>query len=187
MGFNYYGIGNILSCGISKGKVFFKLPSGKICECDTMLTDEVPEQCNLFISDTVLFLLYTEDKEYIGRYDGSISIYAKGTDLLVGLNVWTPPRKHLILCGHLAVKKIVDDIYLIGLDDLSLGTQRMRCSSCMNTKYLGDFNLLLSLSMAQSVNEDIKACIYDIGGNLYETSTWVIQTGLREQNCTVLL
>ena len=187
MGFNYYGIGNILSCGITKGKVFFRLPSGKVCECATMLTDEVPEQCNLFISDTVLFLLYTEDKEYIGRYDGSISVYAKGTDLLIGLNVWTPPTKFLTLCGHLAVKQIVDDVYVIGLDDLSLGTPNMRCSSVMSSKYLGDFNLNLSLSMASSGRNDLKSFIYDIGGNFYETSTWTIQTGLREQNCPVFL
>lgn len=101
MGFSYFEIGCIQPCRITNGFVERQLPSGEIERFATRLNIEIPWQTNLFSSPNILFYLKQDGREYIGRKDGSISVYTIDDDLLVGLNNWDAPQfPMLYICGY---------------------------------------------------------------------------------------
>lgn len=121
MGFNYFGYGCIQPCRVEGGYVIRRLPSGAEQKYATRLTVDIPEQLNLFIAPNILFYLKHDGLEYIGRKDGSISIYREKDDLLWGLNNWDISGIPLLkVCGYKIFGKMHAYIYQDKFDQQSL-------------------------------------------------------------------
>lgn len=188
MGFNYFDIGNIMPCGVRDGTVYYTLPSGKRIDMPTRLPVNIPEQTNLFISPTILFLLYDDENEYIGRKDGSISIFKKGTNLLVGLNNFDQPKfPNVDVCGYFKMRNFHENIYLFMDDKQTLGTKGYRGSGVLGKKVFTSFDLDKALIDCINDVASNTTHIFGIGGERYEPSAWNVQAGLREQNCPVFV
>lgn len=189
MGFNYFDIGQIHPCGIANKQVYQKLPSGKVISYPTGLDITVPEQLNLFISDCIAFVLYDNENEYIGRFDGTISIYRKSDDLLVGLNFWTAPKvPNVIPCGYLYNGKIHSDIFLFLDDGQTVATADSRYESILTKPTSNrEFDFDKAMLGCLTATKPRTPCIYDKGGHVYETGSWNVQTDLWKQNCKIFL
>jgi hypothetical protein len=189
MGFNYFNYGNIHPCGISQGKVFYILPSGKRVEFETKLNVEIPEQTNLFISDRVAFLLYHEDKMYIGRFDDSISIYRKSDELLVGLNSWKAPMESkTVVCGYYNNGYSITEIHLDLRDRRTVYICGENHEGVLKEEITNNIFDLDRSSFSASVFGDSKNYhIYTKGGNVLEVNDWHIQDDVRKRNCRIFL
>lgn len=177
MGLSYYRFGHILPCSITKGYVCFKLPSGKVIQCATNLHVELPEQVNHFRSPYVMFLLYDDEKEYIGRYDGSISIYKKGTNLLVGLNNWVPPECEICQVGWYGYATQLFEIYLNKLDMSTLYTNRTNQFVSDLTFTPSETALETALALVSSKRNTIQNCLCVGGGVVNYDIEWDLSSG----------
>ena len=74
MGFSLHGYGNIHSCWLSDGYVWYTDGCGIDHNYKCTLDVNVPVQCNIFASVLVLFYLEDKDTVYIGRKDGQLRI-----------------------------------------------------------------------------------------------------------------
>ena len=185
MGFNYFGYGCVQPCGVINGKVYQVLPSGVRVEYHTKLDVTIPEQVNLYYGKTIAFLLQYDGKEYIGRFDGSISIIRQSDGLLVGLNAWeAPKRPEVIACGMYAEKGIPQVCYLDNRDRQSLYIQDQPVSSKLVAPYTGSFNRLDSTLSFLIDNTGI-GHIYTKGGDALATAVWNIQKSVRGRNCRI--
>ena len=186
MGFNNHGFGNIHECKIQDGYIFDIMPiSGSVYRYPTRLPVNIPAQTNIFVSDTVAFLLYHEDKVYIGRFDGIISIYRESDMLLVGLNNWDPPAKPYVRqIGMLHCPTGFIPLQLDMRDKLTIYNRYKRAEGRLTapfdaTEYtLGNNEVVRDWSDVQLVTE---------GGEVYGIDCWNIQDSLWRQNCPVYL
>ena len=188
MGFNFYSYGNLHPCGVSNGKVYYMLPSGKRIEFDTKLDIEIPKQTNLFISDKVAFLLYHEDKMYIGRYDSSISIYRTSDELLIGLNTWTPSKyAETIHCGFYTYSGAIYEIHLDLKDRQTLYVCRLGIEGCLKSPVEPSFDLDASALSASAWGNSNNYHIYNKRGEPIEVDVWTVQDDVRKRNCRIFL
>ena len=190
MGFNYFNYGNIHPCGISKHKVFYTLPSGFKVEYDTKLDIEIPEQTSAFISSTIAFVLYHEDKMYIGRRDKSISIYRMSDELLVGLNTWDPVNyTETKPIGHFNNGRNISEIHVDLRDSQTVYICGEATEGVLPKKYnaLTDFDLEKSAFSAAVWGNNKNYHIFSKRGEPIEVNVWIIQKNVREQNCRVFL
>lgn len=188
MGFNYYRYGHIKPCGVEDGYVYYMLPSGTKVKHKTQLSINIKEQTNLFISDTVAFLLYNEDKMYIGRYDGSISIYRVSDELLVGLNNWEPPRYvETKPCGFCKFGEYLDEIHLDLRDNRTLYICGRGSEACLSAPISSDFDLCTSSFCVSVLGSDNDYAIFDERGDPIAAKFWPIQEDVRIQNCRIFL
>lgn len=188
MGFNYFGYGCLHPCRVENGAVIYKLPSGLEVSHKTALEVNIPEQTNLFISDTVTFLLYHEGKEYVGRADGSISIYNQSDDLLVGLNYWDrqlyPETK---LCGYYADGKIIKEVHVDLRDKQSLYVVGDYRESIAKSPIRITANTDIALNDAKIYNAVLDYSIYNERGEPVEADVWTVQEDVRRGNCRIFL
>lgn len=188
MGFNFFEYGNIHPCGIANHKVYFTLPSGMRIEYNTKLDVEIPEQTNLFISDTVLFLLYHDDKMYIGRKDTSISIYRISDGLLVGLNTWDAPKyAEVELCGFYNDGNSMHEIQLDLRDKRTVYICGNRMQGLLPKENTAVFDPDKSVFSASIHGNKRFYHIYDERGEVVEVNAWTVQKDLWSQNCPVFL
>ena len=190
MGFNFFCYGNIHPCGIDNNEVYYMLPSGKRVSFPTKLDVTIPLQTNLFISDTVAFLLYHEDKMYLGRYDNSISIYRMSDEMLVGLNAWEAPKySETEVCGYYNVRGVIEEIHVDLKDRQTLYICGKNYEAVLKEPLPEniEFDLeMSSFSAAIHGNRD-NYHIYSRGGVPIEVNVWSVQDGLRRQNCPIFL
>lgn len=185
MGFSNFGYGCLMPCGVKDGSVILELPSGMIIGYPTHLEVTLPLQTNLYFGKTIAFLLEDEEKEYIGRFDGSITIVRKSDGLLVGLNNWDAPKHPRIKsCGLYLEKGISSPVYIDLNDNQSLYVQDLPISSKLRTPYSGDFNELDS-TMSSLIDVNVASHIYTKGGMALGTEVWNIQTSVRGRNCRI--
>lgn len=188
MGFNFFSYGNIHPCGVENGKVYYKLPSGKRVEFDTKLECDIPEQTNLFISDRVAFLLYHEDKMYIGRYDKSISIYRASDELLVGLNTWEAPRyAETVCCGFYKPGGYITEIHLDLKDRQTVYICGENTQGLLDKPIEPDFNIDASSFSAAVWGNSENYHIYTKRGEPVEINVWTVQDDIRKRNCRIFL
>lgn len=188
LGFSYYRYGRIKPCGVKDGYVYYRLPSGLVIKHSTKLEIEIPEQCNLFISDTVAFLLYDADKMYIGRYDGSISIYRLSDNLLVGLNNWQAPKYvETKLCGFHNEGSHLDEIHLDLRDRQTVYICGLGAEGLFSHPIASDFNLNDSSFSASVFGTQRDYSIFDERGDPIEAKFWPLQEGVRLRDCRIFL
>lgn len=189
MGFNLYGLGNIHKCWIKDHKVFYEqTASGAVYSYDTALDVEIPPQKNLFVSDNVAFLLYHDGKEYIGRYDGVISVYRQSDDMLVGLSNWNPPTyPPLKTCGYYRTPVQIEEIFLDLRDQVTVYTkwhnQEAKLSKPLNLK-LDESWLIVNYEMDATIGT---WHILDEGGVPVEVDVWFVQNEVWRRNCPIFL
>lgn len=186
-GFNYFGFGCLHPCRVENGYIIYRLPSGLEVKHATGLEVNIPEQTNTFISETVVFLLYNDGKEYIGRLDGSISIYNQSDDLLVGLNHW---EKHLCprtkLCGYYLDGKFVKELHVDLRDNTSLyviGDYR----EAVAKRPIGSVSTDSALSDTTLYKSLLDYTIYDERGEPIEADVWTVQEDVRRGDCRIFL
>lgn len=188
MGFNYFGYGNIHPCKIDGSNVIYKLPSGFEVKHPTGLDINIPEQVNPFISETVAFLLYHEGKEYVGRSDGTISIYRQSDNLLVGLNYWTQPKyPETTLCGYYYGESGVTEIHVDNRDRRSVyvvGESREAVAKEMIT-VAANTNLAFTDTLFFNKLQDY--FVYNGRGDSVELDVWSVQENVRCGNCPIFL
>lgn len=188
MGFNFFNYGNIHPCGISNGFVYYVLPSGKNVYFPTSIEGEIPIQTNLFISDRVAFILYSEDKMYLGRYDKSISIYRKSDGLLVGLNTWEPPKySETVLCGFYNMKGEMHEIHLDLKDKQTVYICGTNLEGKLKEPIKSEFDNESSLFSATVHGNAENYHIFSQGGEPIEVDVWTVQDDVRKQNCPIFL
>ena len=187
MGFNYFGYGCVQPCGVINGKVYQVLPSGMAVFYNTKLDVTIPEQVNLYYGKTIAFWLKHGGRDYIGRFDGSITIIRESDGLLVGLNSWeAPKRPEVIPCGMYAEKGIPQVCYIDNRDRQSLYIQEQPISSKLVVPYNGAFNQLDS-TLSFLIDGSGVGHIYTKGGDALATEVWNIQKSIRGRNCRVFL
>ena len=185
MGFNYYRYGCIQPCGIENGKVYHILPSGARREYPCGLNITVPLQTNLYYGETIAFVLEHEGKEYIGRFDGSISVIRKSDGLLVGLNNWVPSRApKMIECGIYREHGITQVIFLDPSDRQSLYIYGQPMSSKLRVPYNGTFDTVDSI-LSFMIEGTRNTHVYTEGGEALATEIWDIQTSIRGRDCRI--
>lgn len=199
MGFNYHNLGLIRECWIDNGILKFKQPmTGEEVACQTDLDVSVPKQTNIFYSKTVAFLLYADDKCYIGRYDGKVSVYMSrdiktslrnNGPLLIGLKNWKiPPHPHTATCGYYCTGGMAYEIYLNMDDGQSLYCGYHFMEAKLAKRNYGEiFDLTYAVAMTEKQCQDIPWYIYTEGGIQCETECRSVQDSLWKRNCPVFL
>ena len=186
MGFNNHGLGNIHECKIQDGFVYDIMPlSGSQYRYPTRLPVNIPAQTNLFVSDTVAFLLYHEDKVYIGRFDSVISIYRKSDMLLVGLNNWDAPEKPYVRqIGLLNCPIGCVPLQLDMRDKITIYNSFKRAEGKL-TKPFDAEDYTLGINKVVRKWDDVQ--LVAEGGDLYAIDCWNIQDSLWRRDCPVFL
>lgn len=186
MGFSYHGYGNIHYCWIQDGIIYEESNvTGVVRQYKTRLTVNIPRQLNLFVSHTVAFLLYHEDKMYIGRYDGFISIYRRADNLLVGLNNWDIPAKpYLTRIGFLNTPVGHKEI-LLEVNDRRTVYMKWKGAEGMLDRPFPLDAYDLSDNVIADKWEDVK--FITEGGDMYGIIVWNIQEDVWRHNCKVFL
>ena len=188
MGFNYYQFGNVHPCGISNHQVYYTLPSGLKISHETSLDVEIPEQLNLFISNTVAFMLFHEDKMYIGRYDSSISIYRVSDELLVGLNTWNPPRYvETRACGFYNYDGFIKELHLDLRDKRTVYIGDLYIQGVLEKPLVDEIDMDLSFFSAKVIGTRHDYSSYKKGGESVEVNIWTVQEGIRSRDCRIFL
>lgn len=185
MGFNYFGYGMIQPCGVKDGYVFQKLPSGKYIYYKTALTVDIPEQCNFFVSDVVMFLLYHENLMYIGRMDNSISVYdLSDKEVLCGLNHWDAPKyPETQMAGMYRKSSHLFEIHIDLRDLQSLYLRGLSASTKLLTPVKTvNFNTDAAVLGAEIYRGDVNYHLHHYGGENVDTDVWLIQNRVRGGN-----
>ncbi len=186
-GFNYFGFGNVHPCGIKDKKVYYTLPSGVAIHNNTSIDFEIPEQMNLFVSDTVMFLLYHEDKKYVGRKDGSISIYRTSDELLVGLQNWKAPAyAETMLCG-LYNSSGMYEIHLDLRDKRTVYILGGYRQGVLKKPAPERFHITDAVVSANAFGQYNNYSIFDERGDPVEADFWPIQEEIRRRDCAIFL
>lgn len=187
MGFNYYGLGNLNPVGIKDGFVYCRLPSGHEIKYPTKLDFDIPEQVNLFYSETIAFILYHEDKMYIGRFDSSISIYRLSDELLVGLNTWEAPKYvETVHCGFYRLKGKSYEIHLDLRDRKTVYVLGLGIQGCSSKELEKEFNIDES-NLASNIDVNNTYHICSERGEWVEINNWTVQKDVRRRNCPIYL
>ncbi len=188
LGFSYYRYGRIKPCGVSGGSVYYTLPSGYRVMHSTQLQVEIPEQTNPFISETVAFLLYHEEKMYIGRYDGSISIYRMSDELLVGLNNWEAPKYvDTQVCGYYSEGSLLDEIHLDLRDRQTVYICGHGSEGLLSAPIEPKFDLHSASFSATVFGASEDYSIFNERGEPIEAKFWPLQEDVRSHNCRIFL
>lgn len=188
MGFCYFGYGHTHPCKISGGKVSYLLPSGMWVSANTALQEEVREQTIPFLSDTVAFYLEDNDKSYVGRYDGSISMYRLSDDLLVGLNYWEAPKyPNTVLIGYFNNDYTLGEVHLDLNDHRTAYVSGAFMQGCFPEPVYGDIDLFASESMAAARYKQRDTYIMKGDDSLVAENFWSVQKNLRVRDCRVFL
>lgn len=188
MGFNYFGYGCIHPCRVENQQIIYRLPSGFEVKHKTALDVNIPEQTNTFISDTVVFVLYHDGKEYIGRNDGSVSIYRQSDNLLVGLNYWEQPLyPETKLCGYYSDSGMVEEIHLDLRDKQSVYV--VGDSRESKTKAPIQFSANTDIALFDTVihGKLLDYTIFDEGGARIAVDVWSVQEDVRRGDCRIFL
>lgn len=189
MGFSQYQYGNIHDCWIENGYVCHETAcSHSVYKYPTPLEVNIPRQKNIFMSFTVAFLLYHEDKMYVGRYDGWISIYRMSDNMLVGLNSWRAPSPPLtILIGLFSSHYGIKEVYLDTRDRVTVYTKWHRAEAKLTRPYAGDYTDIFdieALAPAKSLGDWV---FYTERGEQIGVDVWSIQDALWKYDCRVFL
>ena len=189
MGFNLYSLGNIHKCWIEDHKVFYEqTATGKVYSYETALDVTLPAQKNLFVSDNVAFLMYSEDKEYVGRYDGVISIYRRSDNMLVGLSNWKPPTyPPLKTCGFYQSPVQPEEIYLDLRDQQTVYVRWRNIEARLPKRLNLVFDEPLTVVGYEAFVDEGPWFIYDKGGERVEVDVWFVQNEVWRRDCTILL
>ena len=185
MGFSYYGYGNIMPCGISSGQLWFRLPSDEIITCETSFDTDltIPEQVNLFRSNSVMFLLYHDGFEYIGRYDGTLSKFKINDNIVQGLGWFKPPVLNLEPIGIYCVGKYYYNVMLNKLDYQSIHIKEIPLSATLDEKVFGvNFSMDRAFTSFLIDSKSGNTYIYNIGGKRYVNSPWNVQASSEQSN-----
>ncbi len=181
MGFNYYNFGNIRECSLQDGTLHVRDPFGRVTKYQIDLQERTAWQQNIFITPYIAFVLYTNDnREIIGRFDGSITLYKD--NLMVGLSSWKPKDVLNVVqvgyyCGSASLHSIVvdmDDRQTLFVDDL-------RYEALLPTPLSGTPNLTTALALAEQRTKE--SVILMKGGVSIEVPIWSIQDTLRIGTC----
>lgn len=186
MGFNLYGYGCIQPCRIEDGYVIRCLPSGKEERYQTQLGITIPEQTNLFMSPNILFYLIHDGLEYVGRRDGSISIYQISNNLLVGFNSWTVSMNaNVIPCGYKIFGSLHTYIVQDKFDMQSLYTSHvMRYSTALKEPMTCEWDLDKASIGWVMPDSTIRDFIFTKqGGKQIVVDRWEVQDLVRSADC----
>lgn len=188
MGFNYFNYGNIHPCRVQDKKIIYRLRSGMEISADCSLDVNIPEQVNLFISDRVMWLLYHEDKEYIGRQDGSISVYRVADGLLVGLGFWeAPPIAQTYLCGMHTEASLMTEIHMDMRDRQTVYICKDGIEGIIDGTYSGGFKINDAIFSAAAFCTKDNYHMFNERGDVIEVSHWFIQDAVRRRDCQIFL
>lgn len=186
MGFCNRAVGNVRSCYIKDGFVVEKSSlTGEEFKYPTRLDVNIPEQCNLFKSYTVMFYLEHEGKVYIGRTDGFISIYRKSDMLLVGINNWDAPCRLITrTVGFYIRPNGVADIRVDARDRRTLYVGWRNIEALADKEIPLDDGDFIDLPSIDGKISDFKLLV---GGDLIGVSDWNIQNVSGEQDYKVFV
>lgn len=179
MGFKTYSIEHVNPCWVKDGIIYVRLYSGFVCSYKSGIPYDIEEQVNTFRSSRVAFVLYHEDDMLVGRNDGTISIYKKGTNLLTGLNYFEYPLVYLQHVGFTTGSSWsrMSPVYIDGRDQKTV--------YCGHFVALADgipqhLNMELAMACCKSKEKVLNSCyVYKDGGELVEFSDWHLSTRRR--------
>lgn len=189
MGFSQYRFGNIHECWIEDGLVCQEMPCTKqVYKYPTRLTDNIPRQLNIFSSFNVAFLLYHEDKMYIGRNDGWISIYRADDGLLVGLNNWDAPNAPITsLIGFFNSTDGIRDVYLDMRDKQTIYSTWRRAEARLTLPFDGSYTDIIDIESYAPAPTLADWYLYSKGGERIGVDVWSVQEALWREDCKVFL
>ena len=184
MGFRNQGLGNIHECWVENGMICEKSPFSDITyKYPTRLQLDIPKQLNLFVSPLVAFYLKHEGNVYIGRYDGSISIYRESDMLLVGLNNWDAPDKvATAIIGFQRCSNGLREVLLDLRDRQTVYVDYHDIEAYLTTPFLGDET---SLQAFGEFNDMGSWYVVTERGEVIGVSVWNIQNDVWRRNCPV--
>ena len=189
MGFNQYNFGNIRDCWIEDGFIYQEAPYTKhVFRYPTRLPVSIPRQCNVFVSDTVAFLLYYDQKMYIGRFDGWISIYRMSDNMLVGVNGWTPPGKpETDLIGFFKAPNGTVEVRRDRLDPLTIYAMYEGVEGLLPKSIPSAHCNIPKETTFRYLRKDYDWFVIDEGGARVEIELWNLQDERRRRDCRVFL
>lgn len=189
MGFNNNNKGSIHLCWMENGVLYEEAACSKqVRSYPTKLDISLPKQKNLFVSNTVAFLLYDEDKMYIGRFDGVISIYDKNSRLLLGISAWSPPEGvPLKLIGFFHTAAGIKEVNLDLRDHQTVYIDWHRIEALLSKP----FNITITdtfTALDRCYTPTLSTWyFFDKEGNKVGLSVWDIQNSLWKQDCEIFL
>lgn len=190
MGFNLYNLGVIRECRLNVGILEYRSPiTYKLHQCKTSLVDSCEWQRNIFYSKSVAFVLYANDKVYIGRYDGKVSIYRRSDMLLLGLQNWdVPARPSTVCCGYYCEGGMPYEVFLDRSDAKTLycGFHNIEAALVNGGRGMV-FDLSYAAAMSEKRADGGPWYIYLEGGVRCATECRIIQDELWRRDCTVYL
>lgn len=186
MGFSYHGYGNVHYCWIQDGLIYEESGvTGVIRTYPTRLAVNIPRQLNLFASRTVAFLLYHEEKMYVGRFDGIISVYRESDNMLVGLNNWDVPSKPPVRqIGFMKDPSGLKEVLLDLNDNRTLYMLWKGAEGCLDKPFPPGSYTLADTEVSEKWR-DVRFVAER--GDMYAIDVWNIQTDVWRQNCKVFL
>ncbi len=189
MGFNYYNLGNIHPCWIEGGYVCHEVEvSHSIYRYQTALELSLPRQQNIFYSHMVAFWLQDTEKEYIGRYDGVISIYRRSDNMLVGLSNWKAPfRCATPITGFYLAPTGKSEVFLDSRDGVTVYTKYKAQEGLLERKIVDPFSDALGVITDNQFNGQESCMIFDRGGDSVAVNIWYPQDSLWRRDCRVYL
>lgn len=187
-GFNYFCYGNVHPCWMDSGILKYRLRSGLVIEHKTGFEDlTIEEQTNLFISDRVMWILYHNGFQYIGRRDGSVSIYRVSDDVLYGANSWHPPYyPETSVCGFKTGDYGCVEVHIDMRDKRTVYATGVYEEGVLPkpTDLTLNMTALRGASMTHYGNTQH---IISKGGDVIEVDEWFVQEGIRRRDCPCFL
>ena len=184
MGFSYFNYGCIHPCGVKDGMVYYELPSGVIVKYKTSIAVDIEKQTIPFYSNYVAFCLESNGTEYVGRYDGSVSMYDTRTGLLIGLGNWEAPKYPEIMhCGFYTESSRIIEVYLDLRDYRTLYVGKEYMQQLLPNPIKPKFDLEKAFLSVNTYGNVYKKHIYDERGDSVASDVWDIQDSIRKRNC----
>lgn len=189
MGFCQRQYGNVHACWIEDGYVCQEMACTHVVHrYPTQLDVNIPKQTNIFFSFTVAFLLYHEDRMYVGRYDGWISIYRVSDNMLVGINRWTPDSNAICMqVGFFCDNLIVYEVYLDVRDRQTIYSRWHRVEAKLKKQIPAEVPALFDAKSFTPGTPIEDWYLLVGGGEVVGVDVWSVQDSLWRQDCRVFL
>lgn len=186
MGFHNVKLGNIHECWIENGYVHEQCPfSGKVYKYPTRLNVTIPKQCNLYYAKDIAFYLKHNGEVYIGRHDGSISIYRESDMLLTGLNNWDAPVGiPTCIIGFHRCGRGLREVLLDLRDKQTIYVDYHDIEGFLDRPFLGNIESIFSSSVFDNIGS---WSVVTGGGEVIGVSVWNIQDSVWSGNCTIFV
>ena len=185
MGFRYFNLGLHRPCRMENGTVIEVLPSGMEVSYYTTLKETIPQQCNKYYGRHILFYLTKEGLDYVGRRDGTVSVY--NGDLLVYWGNWDAPFSKIVEAGYTGTRKSIKSIYLDLRDRRTFYLEGSECEYVYPEEIQESFDTHKSLLECSLYQRQFPYYVIGSGGEHYVLGEWSVPADSRFSTYRVFL